>query len=45
MSYLKKLVFRTKPGNVTEEQALELRKAKEALEQSAGMLLNEQESA
>ncbi len=45
LSYLKKLVSRTKPGNVTEEQALELRKAKEALEQSAGMLLNERESA
>ena len=39
LSYLKKLVSRTKPGNVTEEQAGEMRRAKEALERSAAGIL------
>lgn len=40
LSYLKKLVARTKPASVTEEQAAELRRAKEALETSAAGILN-----
>ena len=39
LSYLKKLVSKIKPGDVTEEQAAELRRAKEALEASAGPIL------
>lgn len=39
LSYLKKLVSKIKPGDVTEEQAAELRRAKEALETSAGPIL------
>lgn len=41
LAYLKKLVSRTKPGNVTEEQAAELKKAKQALENSAAPILQE----
>lgn len=41
LSYLKKLVARIKPGDVTEEQAVELRRAKEALSQSAAPILQE----
>lgn len=41
LAYLKKLVSRTKPGNVTEEQAAELKKAKQALEKSAAPILQE----
>lgn len=41
LAYLKKLVSRTKPGNVTEEQAEELKKAKQALENSAAPILQE----
>ncbi len=41
LSYLKKLVARTKPGNVTEEQAAELNRAKEALERSAALIPGE----
>lgn len=41
LGYLKKLVSRTKPGNVTEEQAAELKKAKQALENSAAPILQE----
>ena len=39
LSYLKKLVARIKPGDVTEEQAAELRRAKAALEASADPIL------
>lgn len=41
LAYLKKLVSRTKPGNVTEEQAAELKKAKQDLENSAAPILQE----
>lgn len=41
LAYLKKLVARIKPRDVTEEQAVELRRAKEALEQSAAPVLQE----
>lgn len=41
LAYLKKLVSRIKPGNVTEEQAAELKKAKQALENSAAPILQE----
>lgn len=41
LSYLKKLVSRINPGDVTEEQAAELRRAKGALEQSAAGILQE----
>lgn len=39
LSYLKKLVSRINPGDVTEEQAAELKRAKDALEQSANGIL------
>lgn len=39
LSYLKKLVSRTKPGSVSEEQAAELSRAREALRQSAASIL------
>lgn len=39
LSYLKKLVARIKPGNVSEEQAQELRRAQEALRSSAASIL------
>lgn len=39
LSYLKKLVSRTKPGNISEEQAAELNRAREALRQSAASIL------
>lgn len=39
LSYLKKLVSRTKPGSVSEEQAAELSRAREALKQSAASIL------
>lgn len=38
LSYVKKLVSRTKPGNVTEEQAAELRRATQELRDAAGVL-------
>ena len=38
LSYVKKLVTRTKPGNVTEEQAAELRRATEELRNAAAVL-------
>lgn len=41
LAYLKKLVSRIKPGNVTEEQAAELKKAKQDLENSAAPILQE----
>lgn len=41
LAYLKKLVSRIKTGNVTEEQAAELKKAKQALENSAAPILQE----
>ncbi len=39
ISYLKKLIGKIKPGNVSEEQAAELNRAKAALEQSAAGIL------
>lgn len=45
LSYLKRLVSRTKPGSVTEEQAAELARAKEALSASAAVLLNDNGTA
>lgn len=39
LSYVKKLVSRTKPGNVTEEQATELARATAELRSAAGVLL------
>ena len=39
LSYVKKLVSRTKPGNVTEEQAAELARATAELRSAAGVLL------
>lgn len=39
MAYLTKLVSRTKPGNVSKEQAEEMRRAKETLESSAAGIL------
>lgn len=39
LSYLKKLVAKIKPGNVSEEQAQELRRAQEALRSSAASIL------
>lgn len=39
ISYLKKLIGKIKPGNVSEEQAAELNRAKMALEQSAAGIL------
>lgn len=41
LSYLKKLISRTKPGNVTDEQAAELRRATEVLQTSASSILQE----
>ena len=41
LAYLKKLVSRIKPGNVTEEQASELMRAKEALQSSAAQILSD----
>lgn len=41
LSYLKKLIGKIKPGNVSEEQAAELNRAKAALEQSAASILAE----
>lgn len=41
LSYLKKLIGKIKPGNVLEEQAAELNRAKAALEQSAASILAE----
>ena len=38
LSYVKKLVSRTKPGNVTEKQAAELQRATQELRSSAGVL-------
>lgn len=38
LSYVKKLVSRTKPGNVTEEQAAELRRATQELRSAASVL-------
>ena len=38
LSYVKKLVSRTKPGNVSEEQAAELQRAAEELRSAAGVL-------
>ncbi|MDD6481163.1 MAG: molecular chaperone DnaK [Lachnospiraceae bacterium] len=38
LSYVKKLVTRTKPGNVTEEQAAELKRATAELRNAAGVL-------
>ena len=39
ISYLKKLIGKIKPGNVSEDQAAELNRAKSALEQSAAGIL------
>lgn len=39
LSYLKKLVSRTKPGSITDEQAAEIGRAKNALMQSAAAIL------
>ena len=36
--YVKKLVSRTKPGNVSEEQAAELQRAAAELRSAAGVL-------
>lgn len=44
LSYLKKLIGKIKPGNVSEEQAAELNRAKMALEQSAACILSEEQS-
>ena len=38
LSYIKKLVSRTKPGNVSEEQAAELQRAAAELRSAAGVL-------
>ena len=38
LSYVKKLVSRTKPGNVSEEQAVELQRATAELRSAAGVL-------
>lgn len=43
LSYLKKLVSRTKPGNVTEEQAAELKDATQALRKSAVSILQQEQ--
>ena len=39
LSYLKKLVSRTKPGNVTEEQSAEIRRATAELRTAAAEIL------
>lgn len=41
LSYLKKLVARIKPGDVSEEQAAELSRAKDSLSQSAAGIIHE----
>lgn len=41
LTYLKKLVSRTKPGSITEAAATEINRAKEALLQSAASILQE----
>lgn len=43
LSYLKKLVSRTKPGNVTEEQAAELKNAAQTLRESAVSILQQEQ--
>ncbi len=43
LSYLKKLIGKIKPGNISEEQAAELNRAKTALEQSASAILTGKE--
>ncbi len=40
LSYVKKLVSRTKPGNVSEEQATELRRATEELRNAATLIIS-----
>lgn len=44
LTYLKKLVSHTKPGSVSKEQAEEMRRAKEALQQSAAPILSQSAS-
>lgn len=44
LSYLKKLVSRTKPGNVSKEQAEEMHRAKDALQQSSQGILSSSDS-
>ena len=39
LSYLKKLVSRTKPGNVSEEQAAEIKRATNELRTAAASIL------